>query len=388
MSALTPLPAGRAYTALPLLPYCTVDQRHPSSPRAPRADVMDDVAVTPSVTNTITPPPDATLAHSLGLLLPALTHDAVLVIKQGEAVFHNAAARRLLQLPDGEPPSQEILAPLAALAAAAPAGSTDTPAMLLRHGGTPFQVRVRWDALARTDTHLFVIADISGLAHTRHALEASNRELKAMARRLFRAQEDERRAISRDLHDDIGQTITAMRMSAHAAMEENQPERRRGDLQHLLMLADQAVARLRDLSMLLRPPQLDVLGLASALRWQAELILKNTGIVLDLDVPPLDQRLPAETEQACFRIAQEALTNIVRHAQASHVRLSLHHTDDDLLRLTVADNGTGFSPGQQTGLGLVVMRERAQTAGGTLQLTSLPSDGTLILCTLPCTPPE
>ena len=100
-------------------------------------------------------------------------------------------------------------------------------------------------------------------------------DLQAMAGRLFSLQEDERRAISRDLHDDIGQAITAIKLSAHAAQDEDDPKRRGEDLAQIVSLADTTVAKLRDISTLLRPPQLDALGLEAALSWQARVLLSG-----------------------------------------------------------------------------------------------------------------
>jgi glucose-6-phosphate-specific signal transduction histidine kinase len=110
------------------------------------------------------------------------------------------------------------------------------------------------------DCKLLIVRDLSDSERTRSALETSNRELQAMAGRLFSLQEDERRAISRDLHDDIGQAITAIKLSAHAAQDEHDPQRRGEDLAQIVSLADTTVAKLRDISTLLRPPQLDALG--------------------------------------------------------------------------------------------------------------------------------
>ncbi|MGV8958927.1 MAG: PAS domain S-box protein [Stenotrophomonas sp.] len=233
------------------------------------------------------------------------------------------------------------------------------------------------------DCKLLVIRDLTQSERDRHALEASNRELQAMAGRLFSLQEDERRAISRDLHDDIGQAITAMKLSAHAALDEIDPQRRREDLQQITDLADTTVIKLRNLSMLLRPPQLDALGLEAALRWQAGMLFRSSPVELVATVNALAQRPSGEIEQACFRIAQESLTNALRHANASQVQLRLEDEDGRFLRLQVVDDGEGFDLQGPRGLGLIVMRERAQTAGGTLEIESAPGAGTHIDLRLP-----
>lgn len=232
------------------------------------------------------------------------------------------------------------------------------------------------------DCKLLLVRDLSEPERMRDALALSNGELHAMARRLFSLQEDERRAISRDLHDDIGQAITAMKLSAHAALEEADDQRRRDDLQEIVSLADTSITKLRNLSMLLRPPQLDALGLEAALRWQASMLFRASTVHLQMDIQLLPTRPSGEVEQACFRIAQEGLTNALRHARAGEIHVSLRD-DEDRLRLEVVDDGDGFDPKGPRGLGLIVMRERAQSVGGALQIDSAPGAGTRIMLHLP-----
>ncbi|MDR6990888.1 ATP-binding protein [Luteimonas sp. 3794] len=232
---------------------------------------------------------------------------------------------------------------------------------------------------------LLVVRDLTEAERMRDALAAGNRELQALAARVFTLQEDERRAISRELHDDIGQSVTAMKMAASSALDESDAQRRRDDLEDILVLADATLERLRDISILLRPPQLDALGLEAALRWHAERLLRNAGITADLGIDALPMRPDATVEQACFRIAQEALTNVVRHAGAQRVSLRLHD-DGAGLHLCVHDDGAGFAPEGARGLGLVIMRERAQGVGGRLDLTSTPGSGTRIEAWFPYAP--
>lgn len=235
------------------------------------------------------------------------------------------------------------------------------------------------------DCKLLVVRDLSEPERMRFALAASNQELQAMGRQLFTAQEDERRAISRELHDDIGQAITAMKLCAHAAMGEHDPGRRQEDLQAMADTADAVLDKLRNLSTLLRPPQLDALGLEAALRWHAGILMRNSPVQLELDIHELPQRPEREVEQACFRIAQEGLTNVLRHARARTVSLSLDSGDGDGggLQLRIEDDGRGFEPADASGLGLVIMRERAQSVGGQLRIDAAPGRGTRIHLQLP-----
>lgn len=265
--------------------------------------------------------------------------------------------------------------------------SATVPMQLQRPDGTPFNASVSFRPVVynRRACRLFVIHDLSELERGRNALATSNAELQAMAGRLFSLQEDERRSISRDLHDDIGQAITAMKLAAGAARDEDDKARRQEDIDQIVELADSTVVKLRNLSMLLRPPQLDALGLEAALRWQANMLFRSTPVELLLNVDTLAHRPGNEVEQACFRIAQEGLTNALRHARASQVSLLLRDGRNGELLLQVVDDGEGFDPSAPRGLGMIVMRERAQSAGGSLQIETAPGEGTCINLRLPYT---
>ena len=215
-------------------------------------------------------------------------------------------------------------------------------------------------------------------------------ELERMARRLLTVQEDERRTLSRELHDDIGQAITAIKLGAMALQDDEDPADARGAarsreiLGEIIATTDQTIAKLRNLSMLLRPPQLDTLGLETALRWQAERLFRSGKPQLEIAIAPLPRRPSPEVELACFRIAQEALTNVVRHSGARRVALSLGpDAGGTALRLEITDDGRGFVPGDRSGLGLVTMRERAHQVGGTLDITCDTGLGVRVQAVLP-----
>src|SRR5690606_10143257 len=156
---------------------------------------------------------------------------------------------------------------------------------------------------------------------------------------------------------------------------------RREILDEVIAIADQTVLKLRNLSLLLRPPQLDSLGLEAALRGQVAMLARNTGLDIRLEVAPIDGRLPPAVELACFRIAQEALTNIARHAGASRAEVEVEFEDDAedaRLLLRVSDDGRGFDASLPGGLGLVTMRERATQLGGSVTITARPGGGTAL----------
>lgn len=219
----------------------------------------------------------------------------------------------------------------------------------------------------------------------RHTVERQRRELQALARRVITLQEDERRTLSRELHDDIGQDITAIKLSAQMLAGDDDPARRADTMADIGAIADQAVVKLRNISLLLRPPQLDELGLVPALRWQAESLLRTGRPALELDLQSLPERPAPEAEVACFRIAQEAITNSLRHSGADRVHLRLACADGALL-LQVTDNGVGLPPEHRSGLGLVTMRERACQLGGEIVIATPPEGGTRVSARLPMRP--
>lgn len=320
--------------------------------------------------------------------------DGVLILADERVMYANAAASGQFGF-DGETILGEPLQALVAasdypqvarlLGGEAPAAdAAPVPHAMRRRDASVFHAGLSVGCVryGGRECRLLVVHDLSEPERMRDALAESNAELQAMARRLFSLQEDERRAISRDLHDDIGQAITAMKLSAYAAIDEDDAERRREDLAGVVELADSTVVKLRNLSMLLRPPQLDALGLEAALRWQASMLFRASPVRLELDIAPLPQRPDNEVEQACFRIAQESLTNALRHAAAGEVAVTLRPQGDQLA-LQVSDDGDGFDPDGPRGLGLIVMRERAQTAGGTLRIDSAPGAGTRVSLLLP-----
>ena len=213
-----------------------------------------------------------------------------------------------------------------------------------------------------------------------HEQSRLREELQSVAQRLLTVQEDERRTLSRELHDDIGQAITAIKLGATALLDDDPA--RREIVNEIVAVADQTVVKLRNLSLLLRPPQLDSLGLEAALRGQIAVLTRNARTQIRLQVSPLPQRPPLALELAAFRIAQEALTNAMRHADASEIDVSIE-VRDQALHLQVSDDGRGFDPDQARGLGLLTMRERAQQLGGTLTIDTAPGNGTRVRAKLP-----
>lgn len=174
-------------------------------------------------------------------------------------------------------------------------------------------------------------------------LQESNRQLEKLSRKMLSAQEAERRNVARELHDEIGQLLTVVKLDLQTVLHKTGSEALAPALKDGMESIDRVVARVRDLSMNLRPSMLDDLGLAPALRWyvmrQAERL--GRGFKVDLKLPPALPFLAEEVQTACFRIAQEAFTNIVRHARAKRILVELAVVDNQL-ELTVTDDGVGF----------------------------------------------
>ncbi|WP_341501933.1 sensor histidine kinase [Gallaecimonas sp. GXIMD4217] len=206
-------------------------------------------------------------------------------------------------------------------------------------------------------------------------LMAGEQRFRGLARSVWRVQEEERKRLARELHDGLGQTLTALkhRLAALAPSDASRDA---------LALAEQALADTRNLARLLRPAILDDLGLGPALNWLCRLTEQRTGWQVPLQLSGLDQRLAPELETLLFRVAQEALANAQKHAKASVVDISLLRTGQRLL-LSVADNGAGFEldsalAAQGDGFGLRSMQDRVELFGGELVINTSPGSGTEI----------
>jgi signal transduction histidine kinase len=219
------------------------------------------------------------------------------------------------------------------------------------------------------------------------ALRGANRRLQTLSVRLLQVEETERRRIARELHDGVGQLLTAVKLRL-AGLNPSSADfgSRRGEC---VAAIDDALEQVRRVSRDLRPSQLDDLGLVAALRSHLDRQAGSAGFKPNFAQEGVPPRLAAEIETTCFRIAQEALTNIARHAQASEVWVTLAGTEGEL-RLEVRDNGRGFDVtaarlGATAGrsMGLLSMEERATLAGGRLAIDSAPGRETRLTLALP-----
>jgi len=223
------------------------------------------------------------------------------------------------------------------------------------------------------------------------ALFESRRRLQILSQRLVDIQEEERRAIARELHDRVGQTLTALNLNLTIVNSQliNQTTTQVTDrLADSIKLVTEMIAIVRDVMSDLRPIVLDEYGLEAAL--QSYLAKFEARYGIQVEFSGSDQHLPrlgAGLEMTILRITQEALLNIARHAHADHVKLSLQ-CDQDVILLSIEDNGIGIQSSSEdsnrgNGHGLMLMRERAEAVGGTLKISSIPTRGTSIEAHLP-----
>ena len=242
------------------------------------------------------------------------------------------------------------------------------------------------------DEPLYFVAQIKDITDVKRAeiererllaeVTTARARLQELSGRLVHVQEKERHTIARELHDEVGQMLTGLKLMLETGARPGATV----DLTQAQALAEQLLERVRDLSLRLRPPMLDDLGLVPTLLWHFEHYRAQTGIEVQFHHRGVVARLPAETEITAFRLIQEALTNVARHAGVRDVTVELW-SEEHRLRLRVEDQGRGFDPAALAGpsIGLTGMRERAALAGGVLTMESRPHGGTRVGAELPLT---
>ena len=272
-------------------------------------------------------------------------------------------------------------------------------AKLAQQGETSYEVeviakdgrRVPVEVSSRAIYENEQLVGVQGVARDITERKLAQDALQMFSRQLIEAQEEERRRIARELHDQIGQILTAVKMNLHTVRQFSQGSEAASYVKDNIEAVDEALRLVRDLSIDLRPPVLDDLGLDTALRWYVDRYTKRTGLNVAVvsELPDPNERFSRDLETACFRIAQEALTNVMRHASASQVIVQLNKTEKNLT-LVVKDNGVGFDiksvrmrSSRAATLGLVSMQERAHAAGGNLEIESTPARGTKIRFIVP-----
>lgn len=221
-------------------------------------------------------------------------------------------------------------------------------------------------------------------------LLTGERRFRRIARAVWRVEEEERRRLARELHDGIGQTLTALKNQlAYMGGRDRGGFDLDAELAAALEMAAEALADTRELSRLLRPPVLDELGLQPALQWLARRIQERSGLPVELELEQGERRLPKEYETLVFRVVQESLNNAVKHAEAAGARVVMR-AEPVGVRLEVSDDGRGFdvsrvfaADGEAAGFGLRGITDRVELFGGKVQFRSAPDAGTTIQVSLP-----
>jgi two-component system sensor histidine kinase UhpB len=220
-------------------------------------------------------------------------------------------------------------------------------------------------------------------------LQESEERLRQLSRRLIEAQESERHRIARELHDQIGHSLTMVKIHLQTLEGGRGADAAQEALRTAVESVDRAIGQIRVMSFALRPPILDDLGIAAALRSHADRQARAAGIEAHLLISTPDDRLPRAIETACFRVAEEAIVNVIRHAGARNLWIALARRGQ-AVELTIRDDGRGFDVAatlkgaQGARLGLSSMIERAASAGGSVKIHSTPGAGAEVRVTFPC----
>ena len=259
-----------------------------------------------------------------------------------------------------------------------------------RLDGSPMRIEgdymVIYDEHGQIAGHFGIQRDVTDRHAATEQIRASSEQLRALASRLQRVREEERTVVAREIHDELGQALTGLKLDV-SWMRRRLPPNHESVAQctSILQRIDQTLTAVRRIATELRPSVLDQLGLAAALEWQGHEFATRTGIIAEIDSCADDIPVPNDLGSSAFRILQESLTNVARHASATRVHIQLR-LSSERLRLEITDNGVGIAPGRLAGtgsLGLIGMRERALASGGTLDVGSAEGGGTRIVFRVP-----
>ncbi len=207
-------------------------------------------------------------------------------------------------------------------------------------------------------------------------------DLQALSARLVRAQEDERRTLARELHDEVGQSLSAIMMEASSARATTDPRDIEDRLSSIALMAERTLNIVRDMALLLRPSMLDDFGLVPALNWHAREMSKRTGLNVRIAADEISDDLPDEHKTCIYRVVQEALNNAARHANARNLQVIVKNEGPRVV-FSVKDDGSGFDKRFVRGLGMLGMEERIRRLGGELRIDSEIGRGTTISAELP-----
>ena len=261
-----------------------------------------------------------------------------------------------------------------------------------RLDGTPMRTEgdymVIYDGQGRIAGHFGIQRDVTERHLAAQQVESSRQQLRALTARLQQVREEERTGIAREIHDELGQALTGLKMDI-AWLKDRLPRDHevRSQCASIIGRIDGTLSAVRRIATELRPSVLDQLGLGAALEWLGQEFGARTGIDVTMDLCADDCTMPDHLGSSVFRVCQESLTNVARHARAKRVTIRLMQSDDTVT-LDVSDDGIGIPPHRQEGtasLGLVGMRERALACGGEFRITGQSGQGTTVLLRVPLT---
>ena len=248
------------------------------------------------------------------------------------------------------------------------------------------------DKMGEVEFLVFTLKDVTQQKRAIDEIKSSHKQLRTLYAHLQKAREEERARIAREIHDSIGQGLTGLKMDLsllenELAQQEDLSEREKlyGKIQTMYTLLDDMIQSVRDVSAQLRPLILDSLGLVTAIEWQAEEFQKKTGLTCEYILPKEKVELNNDESTVLFRILQECLTNIIRHAKATKVSIKLEQNESHIL-LEVNDNGVGIDVNvvkEINSLGLLGMKERALVLGGSVDIWGKPGRGTIVTVKIP-----
>lgn len=234
--------------------------------------------------------------------------------------------------------------------------------------------------------YLLVAHQLSRRRRASRRVQEQAQRLRSLSRRLLEVQEEERRAVARELHDQVGQSLTLLHLTLQRARREGVSEE---EVEEAARIVSEVVGQVRTLSLDLRPSLLDDLGLVAALRWLVERHDKAVDVDLRFEAGVEEGAIPERLRAPCFRIAQEALTNALKHSGAERVRIRIEEQAGEL-RLVAEDDGRGFEVDGAvdraeagSSFGLLGLRERAELAGGSCRIRSRPGEGTVVEARFP-----
>jgi PAS domain S-box-containing protein len=231
--------------------------------------------------------------------------------------------------------------------------------------------------------HKVFVRDITNRKRDEEAMQGYVERLRILSRRVIEVQEEERRHLARELHDEFGQLLSAIGINLQAVKDVSDASARL-QLDETSRIVNRAIDQIRDISLNLRPSMLDDLGLVSTLRWYADRRAQSAGIKLHFTTESTASSIPPDLAIVCYRVAQEAITNVVRHAHARDIWLDVRG-DDTMLEVWIRDNGEGFNlevlKDRRSRLGVLGMNERVELLGGQFHIESQPGAGTSVRVT-------